>query len=316
MNLSSIDIGTNSVRLLIADCNNFPIKTLVRKTEITRIGKNLETTGKISAISAGKTLKVLSKYYSLIKKMEVKKYKAVGTSALRRAKNKDWFLNYIYESLGMKIEIVTGKMEAELSFSGAVKYLDTNVIMDRCNKNKLFNILVLDIGGGSSEFILGRNNLEIIFKKSTDIGCVGVTEKFINSDPPGKKELSNMNIFIKNRLKNILNEIKEYNFLFIIGLAGTITTLAAVDLGLKEYKSEKIHNHVLDLKKITKIYSHLCSLNMEDRKNIAGLEPKRADIIIGGTAIVMEIMKSLRKSSIIVSEKDILDGIIYSLLDS
>lgn len=306
MKLASIDVGTNSVRLLIADYSGFNLKPLVRKAEITRLGKNLVKTGEISQKSAFRTNKVLSTYLNLIKKWSVAKYRAIGTSALRQAKNRDWFLSYIYQNLGIEIEVVTGYQEARFSFSGAIKDLDIESFED---------VLVVDIGGGSTEFILGNCNLEIVLIRSIDIGCVNLTEKFIESDPPKEEELSNMHGFIRDRLKRVVEEIKKQRYLSIVGVAGTITTLCSIDLGLKKYDMEKIHHHILKIENICRIYDSLCNVDFGKRKKIVGLELKRADIIIAGTAILLEVMKLLGKNVIVVSERDILDGIVYSLVD-
>ena len=340
MKLASIDIGTNSTRLLIVDYHKAEFRPLVRKMEITRVGRNLEKTGKISTSSAEKTLKVLSYYQQLVRKESVNKYKAVGTSAIRQASNSDWFLSYIYKNLGMTVEVIKGEEEARLSFYGAVRDMNIDQILPKINefgninyqgykvdklsnKNEINyrdksnnkNILVIDIGGGSSEFILGSYNFSPVLAESLNIGCVRLIEKFVNSNPPGIDDLNGMCTYIRSKLKNIAEKIKKNNFLFIVGLAGTITTLAAIDLKLKEYSREKIHHHLLSLGKIKKIYKSLCNLNLQERKKVIGLEPERADVIIGGTAIVLEVMGLLGENIIVVSENDILDGIIYSLVD-
>jgi len=330
MKLASIDIGTNSTRLLIAEYKNGKFITLARKMAITRIGRNLDRTGEISGDSAEKTLEVLSGYKQLMEKEKVSKYKAIGTSALRQASNSDWFLSYIYEKLGMQVEIVSGDREAYFSFTGAVRDVDIGSILCRverfrngksCSRSEVShkdrscceNVLVADVGGGSSEFILGSYSCSVILTESIDIGCVRLTEKFINSNPPLIDDLNNMRVFIRKELKNTVEKIKKNGFSFIIGLAGTITTLAAIDLNLREYNREKIHHHILSLGKIKQIYKNLCSLNLQERKKVTGLEPERADVIIGGAAVVLEIMELLEETSIVVSENDILDGIIYSL---
>jgi len=264
-------------------------------------------------------------------KEKVSKYRAIGTSALRQASNSDWFLSYIYEKLGMQVEVVSGDREAYFSFTGAVRDIDIESILrgverfrdGNCSRSKVSykdrscweNVLVVDIGGGSSEFILGSYNCSVILTESIDMGCVRLTEKFINSNPPPIEDLNNMRVFIRKELKNTIEKIKKNGFSFIIGLAGTITTLAAIDLNLREYNKEKIHHHILSLSKIKQIYKNLCSLSLQERKKVIGLEPERADVIIGGTAVVLEIMELLEENIIVVSENDILNGIIYSLAD-
>ena len=321
MKLASIDVGTNSVRLLITEYKNNKFMAVKRCMQITRIGENLEKTGKISADSARRTLEVLSRFNHLIKKENVKRIRAVGTDALRQASNSDWFLSDIYKKLGINIEIISGEEEAKLSLYGVIRELDINLIRsaisedskDSINKNK--NILVIDIGGGSTEFILSTLEGQIISIESLNIGCVNLTEKFIGPDKPELDKLHNMEIFIRNKIKDVIEKIKENKFLFIIGLAGTVTTIAAIDLKLVKYNRDKIHYHILSLKTINQIYANLCDLDLEERKDVVGLEPERADIIIGGISILLEIMRSLGEEKIIVSENDILDGIIYTMVD-
>jgi exopolyphosphatase/guanosine-5'-triphosphate,3'-diphosphate pyrophosphatase len=316
MKLASIDVGTNSTRLLIVDYSKkihaFSFITIVREMVITRIGKNLAKSGKISRLSAKMTLDVLSGYLSLIKKEKVKKYRAIGTSALRQAKNSKWFLDYIEKRLGMKIEVIDGKEEAALSFCGGVKNLNLNLLKGKKSDN---NVLVIDIGGGSTEFIFGSLNGRIIFSESIDIGCVNLTEKFINYSKPAPEELELLNNYIRDKIEKLINKISKNNFSLIIGLGGTISTLASVDLKLVQYDRDKIHNHVLKFDNIKFIYDQFCQVDLDSRKKTRGLEEKRADIIIGGIAILLEIMKMLGFDKILVSENDILDGIIYSILD-
>ncbi|MCL4386388.1 MAG: Ppx/GppA family phosphatase [Cyanobacteria bacterium] len=321
MKLASIDIGSNSTRLLIVDypkenyssVNYSPIfKIIARKTAITRISRNLTKTSLISGFSAGKTINVLNEYLNLIKKENVKKFRVVGTSALRKAKNSSWFINLVKSELGIKIDIISSSEEADLSFYGVVRNSDLISKIEPEN----FLILVIDIGGGSTEFIQGNTDGKIIFKESIDIGCVNLTEKFINyNKKPEIKDLEMLQQYVNQRIKVISAKIKELGFNIIFGVAGTISTLSMVDLKLKKYNRGKIHGHILRIDNIKKIYNNFCSLDFESRKKIAGLETKRADIIIGGTAILIEIMNLLEPDKIIVSENDILDGIIYSILD-
>jgi exopolyphosphatase/guanosine-5'-triphosphate,3'-diphosphate pyrophosphatase len=308
MKLASIDIGTNSTRLLIADHYNNKFIPLERKMIITRLGRGLEQNNIILDDSAVRTLDPVSDYCSLISSYDVKRYRAVGTSTLREASNSRWFVSYIYENSGIKIDIISGKEEASLSFHGAVRGIGFN-------KEHPGSILVVDIGGGSTEFILGSSSGSIRFTESINIGCVNLTEKFIRHSTPDRENLTGMHRHIKDNLKKVTGMINRQRPISIIGVAGTITALAAIDLGLKKYDSVKIHQHVLSFRKIKEIYKKLCSLSLEERKKITGLNPKRADIIIGGTAIVIEVLKLLESTEIMTSEKDILDGIIYSLID-
>jgi len=313
MRLAAIDIGTNSTRLLITDYKNSKFIPLERKMEITRLGKDLARNKTILDDSARKTLEALSGYWRLVKDYDVEKYRAVGTSAVRKASNSDWFVSHIYKHLGMKIEVISGREEAKLSFYGALRDMDLNRLSRKAESGA--RVLVVDIGGGSSELILGDSNCNLIFAGSLDLGCVSLTEKFIGSGIPDMDSLNRMQRHIAKRLKEAIKRIRQHKSLFIIGVAGTITTLAAIDLKLKVYNRERIHRHILSFKRIEDIYKNLCRMDLEDRKKVAGLNPKRADIIIAGTAIALEILKLLGSDDIMVSERDILDGIIYTLID-
>ncbi len=313
MKLAAIDIGTNSTRLLITDYRNKEFFPLERKMEITRLGRGVDKNKIILKDSARKTLEVLSGYRHKLKDYDVKKYRTVGTSAVREASNGDWFVSYIYENLGMRIDIVSGSEEAKLGFYGAVKNIDLN--HPACKPETGAAILVLDVGGGSTEFILGDCNCNPKLIKSVDLGSVSLTERFIGSGKPDKGDLNKMRYYITNKFEEIIVKIKLHKSLLVIGVAGTITTLAAIDLKLKVYDTEKIHGHVLNLERIEEIRGHLCKLDLEERKKVTGLDSARADIIISGTEIVLAILEMLGRREILVSERDILDGIIYTLID-
>lgn len=302
MRYAAIDIGTNSIRLLISQYDGSSFHTLERRMETARIGKNLDIAGNISKISAGDALKVLESYCRLMEKYDVKKYRAVGTNALRRASNSGWFISYVEDNTGVKIEKISGREEAALSFAGAASALDEGS-----------RIMVVDIGGGSTEFIIGNRDLEPELDESIDIGSVSISERFIRTERPTAGELKDMHGYVKDRIKPFIRKIDKKGELTLVGVAGTITTLAAIDLGLEQYDSSRIHHHILTDKKVRSIYKMLCGLGLKRRKRVMGLQPERADIIIGGTAVLIEIMDMIGAGSITVSEQDILDGIIYSL---
>ncbi|MFA5015750.1 MAG: Ppx/GppA phosphatase family protein [Actinomycetota bacterium] len=313
MKLAAIDIGTNSTRLLITDYRKKVFFPLERKMEITRLGKGVDKNKTILKDSAGKTLGVLSDYRRILMDYNVKKCRTVGTSAVRKASNRDWFVSYVYENLGMRIDVLSGSEEAKLGFYGAVKNMD--LTHRACKPGTGGAILVLDVGGGSTEFILGDSKCNPELIESVDMGSVSLTERFIGSGKPDTDDLNKMRRYITNKFEEIIGKIKRHKSLLVIGVAGTITTLAAIDLKLKAYDTEKIHGHVLSFKRIEEIRDHLCGLDLKERKKVTGLNPARADIIIGGTEIVLIILEMLGRREILVSERDILDGIIYTLID-
>jgi exopolyphosphatase / guanosine-5'-triphosphate,3'-diphosphate pyrophosphatase len=313
MKLAAIDIGTNSTRLLIEDYRNNKFFPLERKMEITRLGRGLNDNNTISEDSAKKTLDTLIIYGKLMKKNGVKKYRAVGTSALRRASNSREFVSMVEENPGISVDIVGESEEARLSFYGAVKGVGLDSV--RSSYKSESKILVVDVGGGSSEFILGDINCNTDLIESVGIGCVNLSEKYIDSDVPDAGRLNKMHYYVRGKVNGTISKIKNFKIGAVIGVAGTITTLAAIDLELDKYNSEMIHGHVLSLKRIDEIYKFLCGLNLEDRKKVAGVDAGRADVIIGGVSIIIEVLELLGYKYINVSEKDILDGIIYTLVD-
>lgn len=325
MNLASIDIGTNSTRLLIASTkiiaeNSIAIIPLVREMKITRLGKNLYNTKKINDENASLTIEVLKDYQKLLKSYNVSKYRTVGTRVFRQAANADEFVHRVFVEASLNVEVISGSEEAALSFSGAIKGLETDKISTISRKAvtgqpKSKNVLVIDIGGGSTEFILGSAEEETInYLNSIDIGSVILSEKFFTGGIPDNESVTDLLKFIEDKLKNTIKKISQTGFAFMAGLAGTVSSLSAVDLEIKEYDREKIHGHILHKNKVIDIFKRFCSIGLESRKRITGLEPARADIIIGGTAILLKILEMLDIESFIVSENDILDGIIYSLL--
>ena len=352
MRFAAIDTGTNSTRLLITEITSatkekFAAADIIREMHITRLGGNLDKTGLIDKKNADKTVSVLKKYLDLINYYKVRRYRAVGTRALRHAANAAWFKGYVMDLLGLELEIISPQEEAMLSFTGAAGTVEPGFLLKKNNilipgnasaslpyfhstypgdkekivtgngkvysKNTSGEILVLDIGGGSTEFILGSLSQGITFTESINMGSVNISEKFIKDSLPGSEELSKMGEFIRGEIKGIMQVIREKNLTKVIGLAGTVSAIASVDLKLEKYNMKRLNGYKLEFKNILAIQEKFCGLGLKDRKKITGLEPERADIIIGGTAILIEIMKGLKLQDIIVSENDILDGIIYSI---
>jgi exopolyphosphatase/guanosine-5'-triphosphate,3'-diphosphate pyrophosphatase len=325
MKIAAIDIGTNSTRLLISLVEKsaggkITFVPLLREMKITRLGKTLEQSGKISTTNSFLTVEVLKEYKRLLKSNNVSKYRAVGTRVLRQAENSDEFLNLVFRETGLNVEVISGRLEAELSFLGVIKGFEPYKIFGKMQKTlggyeTSKNVLVVDIGGGSTEFILGiAEEGTINYLESVDIGSVMLSEKFLPGAIPDDKSVMDLLQFIENKLKNTVGKISRAGFAFMAGLAGTISSLSAIDIGLREYDREKIHGHILYRDRVLDIFKRFCSMDLKTREKIIGLEPARADIIIGGTAILLKILEMLGLESLIVSENDILDGIIYSLL--
>ncbi|MBN1299286.1 MAG: hypothetical protein JW997_06345 [Actinobacteria bacterium] len=341
MRLAAIDIGTNSTRLLISEIlhtgqkskvgkefektssNHLKenvIRHLVRDMHITRLGGNLDKSGKISKKNAINTITVLGKYLEMIDLYKVEKFRAIGTRALRHAKNSLWFKNLAFHKTGIEIDIVSPEEEAALSFEGALGLIKQPSGSFDLNAGKKYadnllngNTLVIDIGGGSTEFISGNINDGISYIKSIEIGSVNISERFDVSDVCRQSDIIKMKEFIKINIKGAINDIMSNPVRQVYGVAGTVSALASVDMGLEKYNMDALNGYVLLLDNILAIQNRFCSLCLEERKKIKGLEPQRADIIIGGTEILVSVMECLGRDKLIVSENDILDGIIYSI---
>jgi exopolyphosphatase/guanosine-5'-triphosphate,3'-diphosphate pyrophosphatase len=289
MNLyAAVDIGTNSCRLLIAEKKNKKIIPRQMVLRTTRLGENLINTGKISKDAMVRTSDALLEFKQFINKFENVKVKVAATSAAREAKNSKDFFEFIKDKTDLDVNIITGKEEAYLSYCGAVNAV-------ACESTPV----VLDIGGGSTElmYLEGKN----LKASSSGVGAVYCTE---DSSTPTE--------IIEKLSKNLdgINKLKAYE---IIGVGGTITTLAAIHQELKVYDPRKIQNYILKRKDVDALFFKLCGLTLAERKKLPGLQPQRADIIVAGTLILWVIMTYLDVEKIQVSEADILHGIIMDM---
>lgn len=296
--IAAIDIGTNSVRLLIVEFVGALFNPILKCLETTRLGAGVDSRGFLSAASMDKTFRVVETFKEKAISMGAEDMFALATSAVRDALNGRDFIRRV-ENLGLKIEILSGEDEAKLGFSGA------SLVPGLTGKK----IIAVDIGGGSTELILGKNH-QIDFLTSIDIGAVRLTEKFIKNDPPTKEEIHAVKKYVNNKLKEIEHQISDKN-IFMVGIGGTITSLAAITQQLTEYKRELIHKSILSKSMVERTMRRLVGIKLKEREKIPGLQPKRADIIIAGIVILDEIMDFLNQKSLMVSEWDNLEGAIY-----
>lgn len=305
MKYGAIDMGTNSVRLLIAEIDKGKIVNSYKTLETTRIGKKVDKTGEISLESMDRTIEALKKFKLLTKKEGLFSVPVIATSAVRDSRNKQVFMDRVKSEVGMDMEVISGTREAELGFLGVLKGL----------KDLKQDILVADIGGGSTELILG-NNGGIKYRVSLDIGAVRMTEKFIQNDIVTREEIDAAIKCIDNVLEWELTKLKKFSFERLIGIGGTATTLAAVDQAMVAYDQEKIHNYSMNMETVKKTYKKFVRKPLEERKKIPGLQPKRADVIILGTIILIRIMELLGKNTISISEYDNLEGMVFEQIGS
>ena len=293
-----IDIGTNSCRLFVAELENTSEgkkikRELVKDVEIVKLGEGVNKTHNLNPEAIKRTLDCLKKYKEKASSYGVENIRAFATSAVRDAENREVFLQEV-SKLGIKIECISGKTEATLNFLG-----NSLVFKDR--------ILVVDIGGGSTEFTLGKDKT-IDFIQSINIGAVRATEKFFSDNDYSEEKLEKCRSWIRKNLE-ILKTIKDRDFK-LIGVAGTATTQISVRDKMEIYDSSKVHMATLTLNELKENLLLFLSKNFEERKKIVGLEEKRADVIIAGTLILLTILEELNQEQIIISESDNLSGAI------
>ncbi len=295
---AAVDCGTNSTRLLISDGTT----QIERHMRVTRLGAGVDRTGRLDPEAIERTLAVMRDYRAVMDRYEVAGVRIAATSASRDASNRADFFEPATAILGAEPELISGDEEARLSFEGATADLPEGG-----------RTLVVDIGGGSTEFVVGIDDIEASL--STDMGCVRMTEKYLHGDPPRPEELSNCLAEIEQHLDDVAREVPGAgSAVRFVGLAGTVTTVAAVEIGLAEYDRDAIHHFVLTREAAEDVFRTLATEAIEDRRHNPGLDPGRVDVIVGGCCILVGIFRYFGFSECIVSEADILDGLILSQL--
>jgi exopolyphosphatase/guanosine-5'-triphosphate,3'-diphosphate pyrophosphatase len=303
--LAGVDIGTNSTRLLVADVdgvgNDARLTPLDRRMRITRLGQGVDATRRLHPEAVERTVEVLREYRGALDDLGVDGVRATATSAARDAANRDAFFGPATDVLGVTPELLTGDEEARLSFLGA-----TSGLVEPAP------YLVVDIGGGSTEFVVGET--EPAGQISVDIGCVRLTEQLLHSDPPAPEELSEAVTIVREHLADVDRELPAVReAATLIGLAGTVTTVAAIELGLPEYDPDKIHHFHLTKEAAEDVFRTLATEPAAERRHNPGLEPGRVDVIVGGAVVLVTILRVLGFDEVLVSEADILDGLVRSL---
>ena len=298
--IAGIDIGTNTIRLLIARKvkNNFYI-AVHSEQSITRLGKRLEEFGELGNIAIDRTIQKLQEWQPLLMQYGVTDIVTVATSSTRDAKNKTYFLKRVKNDVGLDIEVLSGEEEARQTLIGI------NAGLPKSSRD----IHAIDIGGGSTEFIISKNMLPDVVV-SINLGVVRLTEKFFSSNPPSKQTLRKAQDYIFRRLKPLSTKFSHLNESTLIGTAGTITTLAAVNQEMKDYDPQRIHGHLLSLEAIKQIKEKCIYKTHEECQKITGIERGRADVIVAGIVLLELIMETLGFTTIRVSEYGLREGII------
>lgn len=303
--LGAVDIGTNSTRLLVADVTGSGRAAMLEPVErlmvITRLGQGVDATHALHPDAIERTVATLRDYGAVAERLGVERMRATATSAARDATNRDEFFDAASQVLGVRPELLAGEEEARLSFLGATADLSAPA-----------PYLVVDIGGGSTELVVGID--EPTGAISIDVGCVRVTEQFLHSDPPTPEELSGAVSVVRDHLADVERELPSVREArTMVGLAGTITTVAAVELGLATYDRDAIHHFRLARASVEDVFRTLALEPAEQRRHNPGLEPGRVDVIVGGIVVLVSILRAFDIDDVLVSEADILDGIVRSL---
>jgi exopolyphosphatase/guanosine-5'-triphosphate,3'-diphosphate pyrophosphatase len=299
--IASIDIGTNTILLLIAEVEGGRIHPLREIETVARLGEGLQKNGILLKEAMDRGIQTLAQYLKWSQEMGVQEIFAAGTSALREAKNSEDFLGLAKRKLNLSIEVISGEEEAQLSFLAVAKDL----------QEREKSILVVDIGGGSTEFILGKG-FQIVQWVSLPIGSVRFTENFLHSDPVQEEDWEKMERKIKEQLANVPHPETTAS---MVAVGGTATTLASVEQGLKDFVAEKIHHFVLGRKALRNQLDLYRSKTIEERKKIPGLAPARADVILAGGAVLYLAMEELQCPSVLISCHGVRYGLLYKKLN-
>ena len=302
MRVAAIDCGTNSIRLLIADIEGKTFREVLRTMEIVRLGQGVDKTGEFHPDAITRTLAAVDLFAVEIARKGVQKIRFCATSATRDATNRHLFIDGVKERLGIEPEVISGEEEAALSFAGAIQ--------DLPQEDGPF--LVVDIGGGSTEFVYGQSSVE--FAKSVNIGCVRMTERHFTQDPTGAQEIEDARRDIQEAIKVAASIVPITKAKTLIAVAGTATTVAAAALDLGEYDRHSIHLSRISSEKTHIASQRFLSMTREERSALGYMHPGRVEVIAAGSLVLSEIMKATGAKEFIASESDILDGMAWSIV--
>jgi exopolyphosphatase/guanosine-5'-triphosphate,3'-diphosphate pyrophosphatase len=298
--VAAIDCGTNSVRLLVADVHGDTLTDLSRRMEIVRLGEGVDRTGRLAGAAIERTRQALIGYAAEIAELGVDRVRMCATSASRDAANAGDFTAMVRATLGVDPEVVTGDAEARLSFTGAVRGLTARA-----------PYLVVDIGGGSTEFVAGSGDVDAAI--SVDIGCVRMTERHLHDDPPSPAQVAAAEADITAAVDTALAAVPGRDAATLVGLAGSVATVAALALGLPGYDPARIHHARIGYDDVAKVTAGLLEMTTAQRLALPVMHPGRADVIAAGALVLRVIMERSGLPEVVASEHDILDGIAYSL---
>jgi exopolyphosphatase/guanosine-5'-triphosphate,3'-diphosphate pyrophosphatase len=305
--VAAVDCGTNSIRLLVAEHTpgSPALVDLERRMEIVRLGQGVDATGRLAPDALERTFAVARTYAKAIRGWGAARTRFVATSATRDAANRDEFTAAVLEIFGVEPEVITGDEEAALSFSGATKGLGGAGDVHA-------PYLVVDIGGGSTEFVLGED--KVTAARSVDIGCVRMLERHLLDDPPGPEQIRMATADIDDAIARAAELVPIGDARALVGVAGSVTTVAAIALDLPAYDAERVHHARIPAARVKEVAAMLLASTREERAAIGCLHPGRVDVIAAGALILERIMARLGLDEVVVSEHDILDGLAWSLV--
>ncbi|MGV9560783.1 Ppx/GppA phosphatase family protein [Streptomyces sp. NPDC003480] len=309
--VAAVDCGTNSIRLLVADADpaTGELVELDRRMTIVRLGQGVDRTGRLAPEALERTFAACREYAEIIKGYGAERLRFVATSASRDAENRDEFVRGVLDILGVEPEVISGDQEAEFSFMGATRELAGRQDLAR-------PYLVVDIGGGSTEFVVGADRVEGAL--SVDIGCVRMTERHlvhhgVVSDPPTEEQIAAIRSDIEAALDLVERTVPLREAHTLVGLAGSVTTVSAIAQDLPEYDSARIHHSRISLDRVREITEWLLRSTHAERAAIPSMHPGRVDVIGAGALVLLAIMERIGATEVVVSEHDILDGIAWSI---
>ena len=302
--VAAIDCGTNSIRLLIADISDGNFREIIREMEIVRLGQGVDATGQFDPEAVERTLSATRKYADLIRSKGVEKIRFCATSATRDASNREIFIDGVKEILGIEPEVIPGSEEAALSFIGATKEL----------KHAEAPYLVVDIGGGSTEFVLGSD--EVKYAKSVNIGCVRMAERHLKVSPPKPLDVQNAIADIDKAIFEASHIVPLTEAKTLIAVAGTATTVAAAALNLDQYDRYAIHLSRIPTERVLEVAQRFSLMKRDELAALPYMHPGRVDVITAGAIVLSRVMVATGANEFVASESDILDGMAWSLSQS
>ncbi len=289
-----LDIGTNSTRLLVADVSDGSVEELDRRLAITRLGEGVDARRRLLPTAIARVRNVLVDYRRAADELGAERTLALATSAIRDAENGEAFLGELEWSYGFETRLLSGDEEALLTFRGVAS-----------GRTIAESTLVVDVGGGSTELILGGPG-GVSFHTSLDLGCVRLTERFLHSDPPTAEELEASGAHVRKLLREAVRP--QIDATTALGVAGTVTTLATLDLGLEEEEPELVHGHKLPAQRVDQFLGELSARPVSELRELPGLHPERAPVIVAGVVVILEILRHFDLEELEVSEQDIMHG--------